>query len=253
MRCMNNAYHVLAAIPAWVHDDMPPPLEMLAEQLVESGLLRIHADDARNFITYSGSGFEISFSRRQMTDASLQAGTRQAIARTLPGGIGANGVEDVYQRLLAKFKHTGEITYEKEMQVARLLVQATHPAVILLALLEQCELFVSYSHSVADLMAIHFWESLGMNGGLQSVSGDGKAVYVSCGGDPFIEKEEQKTLSRRRNSAIMPTLSATGRGRRRAGIRPGCRRYAREMARIMRAVLIWGRCGNGGRLPGKRG
>lgn len=190
---MSNAYHVLHRLPFRSRDTTPPPLEMLAEQLVASGLLRINADDSRNFVAYNGTDFDLSFSRREMTDPKLLPETRQAIARTLPGAVGAQGVEDTYQRLLTVFRRTGDIPYEKELHIARLLVQAAHPSVIQLCLLQRVSIFVSYSHNVADLMAVHFWETHGTSGGLQSVSGDGTAVYVSCGGDPFIEKEEQKT------------------------------------------------------------
>jgi hypothetical protein len=190
---MHNAYHLLFVKPAIMREHMPPALEMLAEQLVHSGRLRIHTDSARNFITYSGPGYDYTFSRREMTDPRLIPHARQLIALTVPGGAGAQGIEDVFQRLLMQFRRTGEIEYEKELQVARLLVQATHPAVLMLSLYEGVSYFVSYSHNVADLMAIHFWEHMEGSGGLQSVSGDGAAVYVSCGGDPFIEKEEHKT------------------------------------------------------------
>lgn len=192
---MSNAYHVLYRMPFHTRSETPPPLEMLAEELVSSGLLRINADNARNFITYSGSDFDLSFSRREMTDPHKLRQTRTIIARTLPGAAGSQGVEEVYQRLLNNFRRTGDISYETELQIARWLVQTAHPVIIQLCLLEQVSIFVSYSHNVADLMAIHFWESRGHNGGMQSVSGDGSAVYVSCGGNPFIEKEEQKTYT----------------------------------------------------------
>ncbi len=192
---MSNAYHVLYEKPALTREQMPSGLEMLAEQLVNSGRLRIHTDTARNFITYSGPGYEHTFSKREFSDVRLAARTREILAQTVPGGEGAQGVEDIFARLHDQFRRTGTIDYEKELQVARLLVQATHPAVILLSLYEGVDYFVSYSHNVADLMAMHFWEQMEGSGGLQSVSGDGSAVYVSCGGNPFIEDEAHKTYT----------------------------------------------------------
>lgn len=174
---------------------MPPALEMLAQQLAHSGRLRINADRERNFITYSGPGFDTSFSKREMTDPNLLPETKQAIARTLPSAVGSKGLSETYERLLQQFRRTGEIVPETEIKLARLITQATHPAIVLLCLIERVDIFISYSHNVADLMAMHFWQGNGLNSGMQSLSGDGTAVYVSCGGDPFIIDDAHKTYT----------------------------------------------------------
>lgn len=192
---MSNVYDILWFLPGYEHESIHPNFEGLAQQLVRSGLLRINADHARNFITYSGASFDKSFSKRELTDPHLMTRSKQIIADTLPGMAGARGVESSYQNLLQQFKTTGDIPFEREMQIARLLVQACHPSVMLLLMHEGVQIFVSYSHNVADLLAVHFWDTIGHSGGLQSISGDGKAVYVSCGGNPFITEEEHKTYT----------------------------------------------------------
>lgn len=192
---MSNLYHVLYAMPSHDGKTLSSSLEMLAQQLVQSGRLRINADNARNFITYSGSGFDKTFSKRELIDPRLLPETKQTVANTLPPAAGAKGLADTYERLLRDLKRAGDIPAEKELAIARLLVQAAHPAVMLLCLLERVDIFVSYSHNVADLMAMHFWDSQGRNSGMQSISGDGTAVYVSCGGDPFITDEAHKTYT----------------------------------------------------------
>jgi len=189
---IDNAYHVLEFQPALDAEGLPPALEQLAQQWVASGLLRIHTDYERNYVLYSGSSYDKSFSRRELTDPKLWPATQQIIRDTLPGMMGGGTEEEVYARLMRKLRTGGEITEQREMQIARLLVQSTHPAVLMLALMEGVQCFVSYSHSIGELMPIHFWESEGQNQGMQRISGDGTAVYVSCGGDPFVTKDEQK-------------------------------------------------------------
>lgn len=190
---MSNAYHILHRKPAQQLREIAPELEALARQLIASGRLRINADHARNYVMYSGPSFDKSFSRRELTIPAFLDEVRRVIADTLPGAAGAQGVEDVLLRLQQELKRGGEISPERELQVARLLVQAAHPSVIMLAMLEGVDIFVSYSHNVGDLMGVHFWETVGLSSGLQSVSGDGTAVYVSCGGDPFITEDRHKT------------------------------------------------------------
>lgn len=190
---MNNRYDILFELPAYRADDIAKEQDLLAQEIVRSGLLRITEDHAKNFTTYSGPSFDKTFSYRELTDPNLLPDTRQVIANTLPGAAGEDGVNDALQRLIASCKTARNISVDREMEIARLLVQATHPVVISLCLIERVHLFVSYSHSVADLMPIHFWETVGTSSGLQAVSGDGTAVYVSCGGNPFIEEESHKT------------------------------------------------------------
>lgn len=190
-----NDYHTLFKRPTLEPDKhWPAENEQLAQRIVASGLLRINTDNGRNFIFYQGTGFDKSFSIRELTDPTLLPDTRQIIADTLPGMAGAKGIADTFQRLLNDSRKTGMILPEREWQIARLLVQATEPCVIELCLKYGVKLFVSYSHNIGDLMAVHFWETEGANSGMQSVSDDATAVYVSCGGDPFVESDDEKTF-----------------------------------------------------------
>lgn len=188
-----NEYHILSFLPAYQSDQLSPALEHLAKRLQLSGRLRINADHAQNYVNYSGPGFDKSFSKRELLDPRLVERSRQVIADTVAPSEGEAGIDAVIQRLLAEFKRTSEIAVERELQIARLLVQATYPSVMLLAMYEGVNIYVSYSHNVADLMGVHFWEDEGLSGGLQKVSGDGASVYISCGGDPFVTKDEQRT------------------------------------------------------------
>ena len=170
---------------------MPPVLEALAQRVVRSGQLRISADHARNFVRHGTADTDQTFTARELTDPALLPRTRQILARHVPPAAGAQGIEDLLERLLRDLKKARGIEAEKEAQVARVLVQATHPAVIVLALQEGTALYVSYAHTVAELLAVHEWDNYTGTGGLQFTSAEATAVYVSCAGDPFFEGEEK--------------------------------------------------------------
>ncbi len=166
---------------------MPPALEAFAQALVASGKLRIATDHERNFVKFGTSDSDRSFSARELTDPTLAASARAEIARHVPRGLGVDGVNDKIEQLKNDLKKGGKVSTDKEMKVARVLVQSAHPAVIQLLLASGAEIFVSYAHNVSDLMALHFWQGHGQASGMQSTEREGAAVYVSCGGDPFFE------------------------------------------------------------------
>lgn len=187
----SNLYHLLSFLPATEAWDMPPVLEALAQQLAASGKLRINADTTRNFVRYGTSNSEITFTQRELTDAALASTTRAKVARLVAPAMGEQGIADVWAHLKNELKKARGVSAEKEMRVARVLVQSAHPSVIQLLLASGTEIFVSYAHNVADLMAVHEWEKNGTASGLQATESSGTAVYVSAGGDPFFEGEQR--------------------------------------------------------------
>jgi hypothetical protein len=185
-----NQYHILSFTPATEGWEMPPALEALAQQLVASGKLRVNADHERNFVLYR----EMTFSLRELSDARLKAATESTIARHVAPAAGAQGIDDIWAFLRNEIKKARGISPEKELRVARVLVQSADPAVIQLLIATGAQVFVSYSHNVADLMPVHEWQGHGVNSGLQATEREGAAVYISCGGDPFFEGA-QKTYT----------------------------------------------------------
>lgn len=180
----SNLYHILHFLPATEAWEMPPALEMLAQRLVASGKLRINADTTRNFVRHG----EMTFTTRELTDPALAQATQHRLARHVAPAAGGQGVTQLWQHLGAEMKKARGVSLEKEIRVARVLAQSAHPAVIQLLIETGTEVFVSYSHNVADLMAVHEWETHGKNSGLQATpSSASAAVYVSAGGDPFFE------------------------------------------------------------------
>ena len=183
-----NQYHLLGFIPATERFEMPPALEELAAQLVSSGKLRVNADTERNFVRL---GNDKTLSARELTDPTLMPRTRAVLARHVAPAEGPEGIERLLERLYADLKKGRGVSLEKEMKVARVLVQSAHPAVIQLILSSGTEVFVSYSHTVGDLMPVHEWGTHGTASGLQATEESGTAIFVSAGGDPFFEGEQK--------------------------------------------------------------
>lgn len=182
-----NLYHLLAFLPATEAWEMPHGLEALAVALVKSGKLRINAEQERNFVRYGSATSDLTFSARELTDPALGDATRARVARLVAPAMGPQGLADIWDHLRRELKKARGVAAEKEIKVARVLVQSAHPAVIRLLLAGGTEIFVSYFHNVADLMAVHAWQTHGTSSGLQATEDEGTAVYVSAGGDPFFE------------------------------------------------------------------
>ena len=189
-----NQYHLLHFIPATESWEMPRALEALAEQLVRSGKLRISTEHTKNFVRMGTSDSDETFTARELADPALAALTRARVARHVAPAEGADGIQRVWDQLLRDLKVGRGVSAEKEMKVARVLVQAAHPAVVQLLLISGTEIFVSYAHSVADLMQVRDWDGHGANSGLQATETNGTQVFISAGGDPFFEGE-QKTYT----------------------------------------------------------
>ena len=187
----HNLYHLLCFMPATEPWEMPPALEALATAMVTSGKLRINAEATRNFVRYGSANSDLTFSSRELTDPALGNATRARVARLVAPAMGEQGIADVWNHLTVELKKARGVSAEKEMKVARVLVQSAHPAVIHLLITSGTEIFVSYHHNVADLMAVHDWQTHGSNSGMQATDSDSTAVYISAGGDPFFEGEHK--------------------------------------------------------------
>lgn len=190
-----NVYHVLYQEPAVESWQMYRELEALAKQLVASGRLRIDAYEYSNFLRFSrpNENINVVFSHREIIDPLLAARTKKIIHAGLSYMFSGEKLEQEtdasFARLEKQAALRSAITEEEELKIARLVVQATHPAVILLALVEGTEIFVSYAHVVGDMMDIQSWKQVGTSGGLQSTDGRNSAVFISCNGNPLVSSE----------------------------------------------------------------
>lgn len=191
-------YDVLARAPALDKENMIVELEALAEKLMRSGRLRVDAGERINFVRFSIPQENIYrvFSWRELNDPQLQPQTMTAIRYELARNHRGNALEQKaageMARLRAEIARHLEVEPEMEMKLARAIVQAAHPSVILLLLWEEAEVFISFSYNIGDVLDIESWQKMGANSGMQSTAGRRHyAIYVSAGGSPFLPEDYQ--------------------------------------------------------------
>ena len=189
---MANVYDILARVPAQEERYMHPRLEEMAKRLVSSGRFRVEADDRRNFIRFSlpAEGINTIFSKRELFDPLLAEKTKNSIKNFLGYRQKSKELEQKTDREIERLKREigkyPEVNEDIELKLARIIVQSTHPAVMMLLLAEGTEVFVSYSHNIGELLDIQSWQTVGGNSGMQSTDGRQAAIFVSSGGDPFL-------------------------------------------------------------------
>jgi hypothetical protein len=195
---MSSVYHLLDTYPPLEEEDVQVEINQLAKTLVESGLLRIDAYDKCNFARFKepAQGINKMLSKRQLFDPQLLPYTEASLRHILIKKYGSNNIDKKIAETITYLQNEVNrhvpVTTELEMKLARLIVQATHPAVMLLMILEGVELFISYSFNIGDMLDIVTWQQAGSNGGMQSTDGVNAAVFISCGGDPTNLKHSDK-------------------------------------------------------------
>lgn len=191
----HNIYHILHQDPALESWEMYKELEDLAQKLLASGRLRIDAYEYSNFIRFSRpqQNINLVFSHREISDPRLSPRTKKIIKKGLSRYFKGNELKLEtklsFERLEKKVELRSALTLDSEIKIARLVVQATHPSVILLSLVEETEIFVSYDHTVGDMLDIQSWKQVGTSGGLQSTDGKNSSVFISCNGDPLAKND----------------------------------------------------------------
>jgi hypothetical protein len=176
---------------------MPKDLELLALRLVRSGLIRIDADPARNFVRYQNVALKmnLTFTYRQLFNKTLLEESKrrltQGFKKSYRGKALLEKVQRTLQRLQKQCSNQLNASVEVEKRLARVLVQSTEPVIMQLLLLEKTELYITYGYDVGEMMDIPSWKKLGSSSGLQSTDGKNSAVFVSCGGNPFYISPEQ--------------------------------------------------------------
>ena len=197
MSVFTNLYHVAAFRPGVEREEMTIGREQLAQELVRSGRLRIDADTKINFARLYVPDLRVSmmFSYRELYDPNLIERTTQTIIKELQtsyiGQTLQNKVQEHINLLKAELEKYQKISPEEELKLARLIVQATHPVVMMLILAENVEVFISHAHNIGDVLDIVSWQTSGSNSGMQSTNGRDAAIFISCGGNPLKENEDK--------------------------------------------------------------
>ena len=193
---MSSIYHILDKVPAIYAEDLSIEYESLAKDLSNCGKVRIDTDYYCNFVRFSdnNAGINRMFSKQELIDKKLLERTK-AIIKNLylqkKKPITDPKINSIIADLINKSAKLLDVSDELKMKLIRLFVGAAHPIVIKWILIDQVEVFITYSNSIGDLMDIPTWKRSGQNSGMQSTDGSNVCIYVSCGGDPFAENNKE--------------------------------------------------------------
>jgi hypothetical protein len=175
---------------------LPPVQETLAQLIISSGRMRIDAEFSKNFQRLLLSEFSINdtFSWRELDDANLRPQSIERLQRKMAKKLPAEQALALAQQHIGQLHNTltqkGQVPSKTELMLARALVLCNEPEVIQLIHQEKAEIFISFGQSVGDVMDVARWQEVGSNSGLQAVGGGENAVYISCGGNPFLSEDE---------------------------------------------------------------
>lgn len=191
---MGSVYHILNEIPAIDKLNIQLEYEHLAQELLSSGRLRIDTDYYCNFVRFtdSSTGVNVILSYEELTPKLIES-TKNNIRnlyRNNNRAIEDAKITSIINDLNKKAKKLLLVGDELKTQLARIFVQSAHPIVIKWLLLDNVEVFITYSHNIGDVMDIVSWKRSGTNSGMQSTDGKNVCIYVSCGGDPFAQNNE---------------------------------------------------------------
>ncbi len=188
---MANLYHILHRLPALEADSIEIEYEELTQALYESGLIRIDADFETNFVKYTDPSLNDSlfFTKAELYNKNLLDRTKATISKAYSKKFTGESLISYTKKTLQNIRSIiakyPEISEEKQLKLIRLLVQSTHPIVMRWILIDKVQIFISYGHSIGDVMDIKNWRISGSNSGMQSTDGKNTCVFVSSGGDPF--------------------------------------------------------------------
>ncbi len=180
-----------------LHKKLPRAQEALAQAIVASGRMRLDAGLECNFVRILLPGVLVNqtITHRELSDAKLLARFCDRLRKLLATRNEEKDIEGVIAQYLERAKNELQkrqhIPADAELMMARALVLCNDLAVIQLLHLEEGEIYISYGHSVGDVMDVVDWQKYGSNSGMQAASMLQNAVYVSCGGHPFLEEGER--------------------------------------------------------------
>lgn len=193
---MKSIYHILDKAPAIYEDEVQIEYEDLAKKLVGSGRMRIDTDHMCNFVKYYDpkNKINIFLSLEELNNSKLSQITKNSIKRLYElkrRPVSDEQISKIIQQLKVKSRNLLPVSEEVKLKLARMFVQSAHPIVIRWLLIDHVQIFITYSHSIGDVMNIVEWQKSGSNSGMQSTDGVNACIYVSCGGDPFAENYQE--------------------------------------------------------------
>lgn len=197
---MSNVYDVLYVRPN-LQRKLPKPQERLARALVNSGRMRLDADTESNFtrLLLPKERINMTFTYRELGDSTLEKKSEARLMAALqtrhPAQKAAELCKQYLDKARADLKKRSPVSAKTELMTARALVFCNALPVMELIHREGAEIYVSFGQTVSDVMDIATWQEVGESNGLQSFGGGENAIYVSCGGHPFLDEHERTYTS----------------------------------------------------------
>lgn len=194
---LNQIYHITYQKPVITRDGMVKDLENMAEELLESGRLRLDTVTETNFVRFfiKDIGKHVAASPRELNEKNIIFTKRILAGMLYRSGDNPAFLEEKINRQINIFKkgfsNINQPSTELQLKIARLLVQSVHPSVMKLLLWERTEFFVTFGYSVGEVMDVVSWKENGDSSGLQATDGRDAAVFVSAAGDPFAETSKE--------------------------------------------------------------
>lgn len=190
---LNNHYDIYAKRPKL--GKLKPKLEKLAKQVISKGLLRISTTAEYNFVLFPVRNGEkyLSFSKREVYDKELLKQTKAIIKKNLLPSEKKDAASEVRYKIQLIREEVDKylpISEEHELQIARIVVQSAEPVIIQNLINDNIYFFISFKHTISDLLSVKNWESARFSQGLQSNSVQEAAIFASCGGNPFFDPKD---------------------------------------------------------------
>lgn len=186
-----NLYHILYKTPVVDLMFMKDQKEKLVRQLYYSGKIRIDTDTRRNFVIFVDPCIKntLVFSKMELNHKDLIDRTKGKIKKLYLPKYRSNiddKVEEIFDLIVNKSNKHIDVPKDTTLKLIRLLVHSAHPIVVKWLIYDGVEIFISYSNDIGDVMDIQTWQTCGQNSGMQSTDGKNVAIFISCGGDPFL-------------------------------------------------------------------
>lgn len=189
-----SVYDVIYEAPQ-LRKKLPMAQELLAQSIVNSGRMRLDADNESNFVRLIASEerIDLTFTHRELEPkliAQSEARILAALIKRYDAKVAETMLPGFIERVKQDLAKKHKVKPDTEIKMARALVLCNELPVMTLIHKEGAEIFISFGQSVGEVMDVARWERVGTNSGLQNPNEN--AVYVSCGGHPFLDKKEYR-------------------------------------------------------------
>ncbi|MBF8246713.1 MAG: DUF2748 family protein [Rickettsia sp.] len=196
---MQSVYHVVHKVPTLNLNFLGREKYEIAKTLIQEGLIRIDTNYYCNFVHYvnNNQDIKLTFTEHELCNDKLLNKTQNKIQMAFFKKNLELGEQDVQKILFKQREKLKLINFPPKQLIenlAYLIVQSAHNIIFKWIIKDRVELFISYGRNIGDVMDVMSWKYFGSNSGMQSIDMNKIAIYVSCGGDPFVKNNSKNKL-----------------------------------------------------------